>query len=253
MSKTNKKQVKKNNNKKIVIPIIIVSVLIVVYLIFKTILFFEFIKPIKDINFDEFKSKFELKETIDIKTRKLKGNETYLEFLNIKIKNDFDKYTIHRTSEDIDALQLIDKDENGEIKKAIIISKSISLVDIIKLESDGIKGKYVKSILEKNNIKTDIDLINYIKSIENTNFFSSTTKILDNYTKYYLYETLFPSFQELKKINGDYKGYFIDSRKEIKEAKIIMEDYCYAITFIDKNNFFTDEYINDSLNTLVIE
>lgn len=106
--------------------------------------------------------------------------------------------------------------------------------------------------LEKNNIKNDVDLVKYIrerKKIE-SNFFTPIVKLKENYFFNFV-ETTLPDLTTITYIEGDYEGLIYESAN-YKQACIIKEDKLYCLTFY-KLDYFTDEKIQDILNSLIIK
>ena len=59
---------------------------------------------------------------------------------------------------------------------------------------------------------------------------------------------LLPKVNTLYKIEGDYKGY-VYVLDNLLQVNILSDDRAYTYSFIGRE-FFTDEYINELLNTI---
>ena len=59
---------------------------------------------------------------------------------------------------------------------------------------------------------------------------------------------LLPKVNTLYKIEGDYKGY-VYVLDNLMQVNILSDDRAYTYSFIGRE-FFTDEYVNELLNTI---
>ena len=64
---------------------------------------------------------------------------------------------------------------------------------------------------------------------------------------------IFLIIKDITLINGDYNGYIfkIENNAGVKDISIIKNDKRYTITFFN-TKYFTNDYINELLNTLII-
>ena len=106
--------------------------------------------------------------------------------------------------------------------------------------------------LNKHEIKTDIDLIKYIREREkeDVKFLTPIVKIKENYFFNFV-ETNLPNIDNITYIEGDLTGYMYEM-DSYKQACIIKGDKLYCLTFY-KLDYFTEEKIEDILKSLVIE
>ena len=110
-----------------------------------------------------------------------------------------------------------------------------------------------KEILKKHNINNDIDLIKYLsnRKILKPNIFTSVKQMKDDYFFNYLIMLEFPKVYQIKLIEGIYNGYILDCGDGVFEVNVIKDNKTYYFVFMGKD--YTFNYIEDFLNTLVIE
>ena len=87
------------------------------------------------------------------------------------------------------------------------------------------------------------------KYYKNT-IFTNVKDIKNNGILTYIYESI-PKVENLSLIKGDYEGYIFDFG-EAKQVNILKNDKLYYFTFV-YHNYFTDEYVQNLLNTIVIK
>ena len=106
--------------------------------------------------------------------------------------------------------------------------------------------------LNKNHIKTDVDLIKYIREREKEDgkFFTPIVKIKENYFFNFV-ETNLPNLDNVTYLEGDLEGYMYETNT-FKQACILKDDKLYSLTFY-KLEYFNDDMIQDVLRSLVIE
>lgn len=74
----------------------------------------------------------------------------------------------------------------------------------------------------------------------------------ENYTINFMISIIIPEIDNITLINGDYNGYIFNMKNKTKEVNIIENDKRYVFTFIN-TDYFTDEYINQLIETITIE
>lgn len=199
-----------------------------------------------------------LKDEIAIDTKILNDND-YLEANGIKIKNDFKEFTL--LEDDIENHErYVLRDKNGKTKASFWFGYA-DYDDFVQIFDDGVSwfgievkvtNEEVIEYFENNNIKSEIDLVKYLNSIDNldNSIFTSVKQMKENYISKLILKTFLHS-NNYALITGDYKGYIIDMT-DSKEAYIFKDNKKYVFTFL-KTDYFTNEYINDLLNTVIIE
>ena len=210
--------------------------------------------------YQTFVDRLQIKNKFVIEKEILNDSE-YLSYNNVKIKNDFENFKV--ISNDDDHIKYgIYKDNKletsfwfgGTITSLVeILRNDFEVYSSTNIEYFKLSTKERIEILDKNNIKTDMDLIEYLSNQTNinNNIFTSQEKIKENYfIKFITYLQLVIG-ENITLIDGDYKGYIINMGN-IKETYIINEEEKYVFTFIN-TEYFNDEYIKELLNTIVIE
>ena len=258
------RKVKKKS--KIIIIVLVISCLIGLIFGYKVFLIYQFdSNKYTDQESIEHKKQFvaglKNQDKMIIKHYKLLDEE-YLINDNIKIKNDFKDY-----AKDI-LLAVGDNGvsfrKNGESISVFNISVKEEYVEVFKKSADymgittfydseyELANKYqLTEFLENNNIYSDIDLFNYIKNVPyiKSNIFNGVYKIKQNIIYNNFVEIISIPINKFTIIEGDYNGYMITA-SSYKEVNIIKDKKRYVFTFVGEE--FTDSYINNLFNTLII-
>ena len=197
-------------------------------------------KIIKSLNNEEY---------ITISKKEYQGD--YLEYKNIKIANEFDEFLLQNKSLDSDSYILKDT-------AFFVIGTKVSGIEILKEnESYYIDcEKTIEQIIEKNNLKNDIDLINYIKTYQFSKkvFFTSIEKIKTDYIINDYIIMSMPYFSKITYINGDYNGYIYEL--EIGYEVVLEKDnkqYVFTFANLPGNSYYTKEKVYDLISTIIIE
>ena len=239
--------------------IIISIILVILFLLIKGFfLYYYNIDSVLINDYDKIIENFKFKNTVTIKT-KLVENNNYLTYKNIKIRNDFKDF-VKKVDENInDYERYMLYDENKNIKAVFMIGKNSTYTYILRnnptyfIDDKRFSPDSVVKILDENNITNDIELFEFLKKNMNrkANIFTSIKKMREYCTIQYLAAIMLPTVESLSKIDGDYDG-FIYNLKYGKEANILIGDDKYTFTFF-KKDYFTDDYIKELLNTVVID
>lgn len=252
------------NKKLLIIIIFSICFIIGVYIGYKYISLYKYNpSELKEIDYEkDVVSKLEYKSEIKLTHQDLEETEEYLTFENIKIRNDFKDYEELdiNDNDEIKSYQLIKKID-GEVYSAFFIGKDKSVVNILKQSNDffgttdNLDNKYYKELFEKYNINTDLELLEFIKSNKDikVNIFTPIKVLKERYAKMTIFLIMFPNFDSIDRISGNYQGYMFEAPSGIKEASIEINGDKYYFTFISKKDVFSNEYINELLNTLIIE
>ena len=254
-------------SKKVFISIIILVLIILCFFSYKIYFFYKY-NPNKllESSYEELIKKLDYKDTINIKKSDLKDDEEYISFENIKIRNDFENYKEFLTDvSDMEGyksykLALYDNDKVvssfwiSKYKTYTNIIRNSESIDLYNISDSDKKDDFYKKVIIDNDINTDLELIDFLKNdkVKNVNLFSKPYDIKLLYSKALFYTVALPSIDYLTLIEGDYSGYIINTDL-IKEVNIEYKGEDYIFTFIENDNVFTTEYINDLLNTLIIE
>lgn len=273
--KYSNKRIKKAKKKnRIVLLITILVVLLCCFFTYKGIALYVYSAEPLEEQFLSFVDGLNNQDKMTI-TYKPVIEEDYLVYEEMKIRNDFVSYIKKEgTEEEYNSLIYYLNDENGKLKSSFWYGKSNTYLDLFSSQSIIVFGvdnsKVTNSFLNdenlfnssdrneflvKNNINNDIDFLNFIKDnyyLKN-NIFTSVEDMKQNYAYNIFVNIMATSFSKITIIEGKYDGYIFNYDYEIpvKEVNILKNNKRYVFTFIGKE--FTDNYIKDVLDTLVIE
>lgn len=199
-----------------------------------------------------------IKDTITLKQQPL---DNYIEFNGIKVKNefeDFEKLGAPQSTED--SVKYVLYDKKRKVVASFWISTADTYVNILKSDKTlfGTGDKRVTNdnltdLLEKNKINNDIELFKYLEKQKNTknNIFTSVRKMKENYTLHFMVAVMLPSMDNISLIDGDYNGYIFNLKNNMKEVNILKNGKRYVFMFMN-TDYFTDEYIEEILNSIEI-
>lgn len=248
--------------KKTALVIVLLILLISGYFGYKAVnLYLYNISSLTIENYNDFINSLRIKNTMKI-DQVIIPDEDYLSFNDIKVKNyfkDFKKLEYPESTDEFIKYALYD--ENDELMASFWIGSSNTYVQMLKSEMTfyGTDDKRFLKIdrvkfLKSNNIENDIDLIKFLEKNKkaNSNIFTSVKKMKGNYALQFFASIAFPIGEGITLIDGDYQGYIFNMKSNIRECNILYNDKRYVFTFI-KTDYFTDDYINEILNTVVID
>ena len=244
--------------KKIVITILVCSVLFIsAVLLFGKIVLLD-IYHVDDINLNNeniFKEEIEVHTNTNIDYNEYNYKDLYF-------RNDFSDYEVANNEDDEnDELYLFEKNDKKTIRvykhkqlSNMLIEKNFvmrSPEEFIFNEEDRLE------FIKKNNIKNDIDLLNYIKDnyyLKN-NIFMSEKQMKENYMINLLTRSLFSNGEKTEMVNtilikGDLLGFIIDKRY-LKEIYIVDNEDEYVIELFG-DDLNDNNYVNDFIKTIRI-
>ena len=182
----------------------------------------------------------------------------YLEHDGIKIRNDFKDF---EEKDEKDSYFRILKDEDGKTKAAISMGEDYTWIDYLKEDEVTFYNANPKKttskeridFLKKEKITNDIELFKFLNKEEKrkNNVFTPIKDIKGRYSIMLMASVFMPDVQSMTEIKGDYIGYTYNM-KRAKEVDILKNNKRYIITFYDRD-YFTDEYVEELLKTIVIE
>jgi len=267
------KKVKKKNQ--IILLTVIIIGLFACFFCYKGIAAYIYtVEPLEEQQYKLFIDGLNNQDKIIIKYEPVYDNN-YFVYDDMKIRNDFSLYkNVEDTNEyNLVKYHLYDDDNNfkagfwyGKTNTYINMFTSSSMLLFGDVDNEEITNNLLDTnnkftsfdrneFLEKNNIKNDIDFLNFIKDNHylKNNIFMSINEMKQNCTYNTFVQVMMMSMNKFTIIEGKYDGYMfnIDHSKNIKEVNILENDKRYVFTFIGEE--YTDEYINELLNTLVIE
>lgn len=206
----------------------------------------------KVLIYNKYKSKQEIIIVNDgYETINHKDTKDYLEHNGIKIRNDFKKYT-YEESDDTYVLY----DNNEDIINMFSIHKVETLLTIFKEYDDILKKSYIEKFLNENNIKNDMDLLNYISNYEkDITIFNSNKEIkLDYYIRNYINDVM-PLVYEYRIVKGDYSGIIVfnynHEEEDAIEIMLLNKDVRYILSFIGSE--ISEKNILDLVGTVIFD
>ncbi len=212
--------------------------------------------------FNDIKKGLVFKDNIMIKTNK--NIEDYITFKNIKIKNDFQDFIIASQDENVSMpyVSYVLKDENDNNKAIFNMGISYTYLDYMNMKDEDITlmGDIKKvddtnrqQFIKDYKIKNDIDLLKFMAQFKypNFNIITPLVKVKRDYAGVVMFSTFMPKVKNLGEIKGDYEGFILNMDK-IKEVHILKDGKSYTFTFFN-TDYFSDQYIFELLNTIVIE
>ena len=170
----------------------------------------------------------------------------------------YDDFLHEYTSIDNTPLRIIYGD-NGEIISRFDITKEKQYIKLLNANSfslnsnsnDYVTDKDMDTFLNDNQIKNDIDLINYIKEhyyLENK-FFMSPKDMKINYLLNMFVSSTLPSFENIILLrSGEFEGYMFNSRDNI-EIHLLHNDEQYIIV-MSGEYIANPEFAETELNSM---
>ena len=215
---------KRIDAKKICIIVVAILALIVCgyFLISRIVLFNSYSYEVSDYYQDVIDG-LKVKKTIVVAKKTEKNYET-LKAGPLTIKDDFK-----------DAAIMLSNDKSGNTET------KYNLVD-------------KKAFLEKNSIKTDVDLYQFI--VDNyplkTSFFDSEEKLKEAYAFNTFVDVVIPAYNGATLIKGDYTGIVFDYKAKIVEVHIYKNGKRYGFMTNDER-FHDDEFLKEMISTIEID
>ena len=211
---------------------------------------------VSDKNYDEFMNSFVVHEDMEIH-QKMVSEEDYFVFKNVKIRNDFKEYQL-QYGNDGEQIYCLD-DEFGNPISVFMVAIEETMIDNL-LNVDALIEKTDKEqFFKKYGIENDLDLLDYVlekHEVDNT-IFTSVEKMKYNYMTQYFTYTFLSNPTYVTRIVGDYEGYLIGGEssqkwKNVNTVNIVQGDKLYQFSFWGSDKF-TEQYIQDIVETIVIE
>lgn len=217
-------------------------IILLIIVIYKIILLSHY-KSLKDYNPNNIFGK-----ELNIKNKTNNNEDNFYEMFFQNLSNTFEKKVY-------DENHISFKNEN----EVIAITKQEQLyknlyTNLTTLDTKNSKINFIdkksnKLFLEKNNIKNDIDLFNYIKNKNNKklSIFTMITTIKREIAIKSITEIIL--YNEITLINNDLNGYIINQNYKTREVHILNNDTDYIIYFTGEN-VTSEQYIMDFLSTI---
>ncbi len=187
---------------------------------------------------------------------KLKYVDNYLEIGNLKIRNDFEDFEEQNINLPLEYYKNLTLKEKNcgitfTISNSLMMDTFYSELVALNNEDDSFDIERFQ-FLKQNKIENDLDLINLLSEKDNfrNNIFSSSANIKGAYSTLKLIKDYFKP-KKVILIDGEYKGYMFIIENGIKELHILDNNKMYNILFYGE--YFTNDYIYDLLDTIIIE
>jgi len=246
----------KKNKVLIVVGILVILIGYFGYKMFNLVYYHSF-----DYEYDNIDD-LEIERNIKLNYHKeLEKGEEYLEFKNIKIRNDFKDFEYKEEISNEDVLKYVLYDKDNGVEASFWLGVTDTYVEMLKSDIDiyaynrkGIEINSIKDFLKDKGISNDIHLFKYLVEHKNDkiNIFTSVKEMKGRYALNSLMDIMLPEIEEITLINGTYAGYILEADNDVREVHILYYDKSYVFTFIG-DDYFSDEYIYELLDTLVIE
>lgn len=241
--------------KKNKIIIVIIFILIVLYFLYKglnLLIYSSF--GYNDSDFETLNNGFKITGSIKVAH---KDAINYLNFDNVKVRNDFENFKNIESQNEATINLLFESEQGNKVFIYGVTDQKTSMYKKSDIDYNNFSKTFDninrKEILKKHNINNDIDLIKYLsnRKILKPNIFTSVKQMKDDYFFNYLIMLEFPKVYQIKLIEGIYNGYILDCGDGVFEVNVIKDNKTYYFVFMGKD--YTFNYIEDFLNTLVIE
>ena len=248
--------------------VIISLILIALYFAIKGFyLYYYNINNITIEDYNSFSNNLTIKDTMTIKSSNVE-DDNYLRYKNIYVENVFNDFKLLENQASQDNVKYVLYDEDNNLKASFWIGITNSYVDMLKNDSTlfGTADKRITNtnltdILEKNNIKNDVELFKYLSENKNkkNTIFTPIKQMKENYTLQFMISVAIPQIDNITIIDGDYQGYIFNMKNtsnisSIYEARINYNSLVYTFLFLNKGEeYFTKQDINNILNTVKFE
>ena len=237
------------NKKGLLVFLVVLVLLIGVYFAYKLYLISYYSDKSLNFSFKEISDAYKIENAIKINSKKLTEKD-YLQFKEVKIKNDFKNFN---KEEQDNSVVYTNKEKNSQITISIN-STYLDFYYLVESDLEGVDNKNTNfqdriDYLKKNNITNDLELFDFLASDNyKKNIFTSIKDLKGNYATYLVAQIMVP--QEITSISGDLNGY-IREKDNIKEINILKNNKRYMFMLI--GDYFNEDKIIDLLNTIVIE
>ncbi len=235
--------------------IYIIIVILLVFVIYKVCMLFKY-----NCNKQEIDTNMIFNETLTINNKLEYGS--FIDVDNISIPNYFEDYVDSKTD------FKVKYDENNKVSSFYLIKSFNQYISILNIknmeiaEGNGYDERYEYDTTEENmikylnnhNIKSDADLLKYIKEnyYFNSNIFTCIKDMRNNYLLNSFVEATLPSYKNIILINGNIDGYIMNVSNEskvIKEIHILKGNKQYII-LLGGNEITSDEFIIKLLSSI---
>ncbi len=190
---------------------------------------------------------------ISIRIDDTKLDDDVVEYKNVKVKNYFKDFLLDQEHSKDGVWYRQQKSKNS-----FHIAISDTYIDkFIKEDSDRrLKGIDKKKIIDENNIKNDVDLFRFLRSRRNTktDLFTPVSELKENFALDY-FVSLLPCVKQMNLVSGDYMGYSYETNKgnnRYLQVVVLKDNKSYIFVFNGDKKYFTDDYVEEVLNTLRI-
>lgn len=253
-------------NKKVLYTILTILVIIGGYLGFKAfcLKYYNITSDMSSYeieNYGDFVKAYAGSETWTLKYKTIDKDASYLKFKNVLIRDDFSQFKIYDEISTGDYIKYVLYDEKEEVVASFWMGVTDTYVNMLKTTVDvfGTEDRRVKNFdkedfLDDNEITTDLELFEYL--VDNHGFehdlLTPVVNMQKDYTIDFLSYIMLPRIDHLTLLEGEFTGYILNLDNNIKEVSLLYKGKRYTFTFIGEK-YFTDEYVKDLLDTIVID
>ncbi len=238
--------------KKIILIVIFVTLILLGFVGYKLVILHEYQAENSAIDINSI---FNEKMHIDNK----ESNDT-IKFEEMSYYNYFADYVSKENSD-----FKVKYNDNNEVVSFYNIVKDKQYINVLSLNSFVMSSdneednqnfdteQDMQELLDKNNIKDDVDLLNYIKNnyYFRSSIFTCNKTIRNNYILNIFVSVAFPEFKNITLIEGSVRGYIINttSTSNVKEIHLLHNNNQYIIT-LSGQEITNDNFINTLLESI---
>lgn len=262
-----------DTNQIIIIAVVAILLLVCGYFLISRIIMYNYYSYKVSDNYEEVIEGLKVKKTIVI-TKTTEKDYEIIKAGSISIKDDFKDYSYVKIDAPDETTSLMPHQFVKKINDKIVSSINFSsaaetntLVNqftadsVIMLSGDDsgkAEEKYNsvdrKAFLEKNNIKTDVDLYQFI--VDNyplkTSIFDSEEKQKEAYAFNSFVDVAIPAYTGATLIKGDYTGIIFDYKSKVIEVHIYKNGKRYGFLTNDER-FYNEDYLKEMISTIEID
>ena len=210
-------------------------------------------------NYEKMQKGLTFKEPITIKSKTQDIN--YLSYKNLKIRDDFQNFEKEDLLDETISSYILKDENNRSIASLTMGIEDYTYLDYLKADDYEYYNVDIKNttskdrirFLQKYNIKNDVDFLKVMSKhpYPQFNIFTPVKTMKSEYSILLMSSIIIPEINYINEIKGDYQGYILNLDK-LKEVHIIKNNKTYYFRFTGFD-YFTDDYIGELLNTIVIE
>ncbi len=205
-----------------------------------------------DYTFEEISNAYKISNKIKVHT-KILDNTDYLEYQEIKIRNDFKDYESQENN-DVTGNYVVYTNKEKESYFSLGITEPY--FDFLHLNDNSkdyiiknVTYKEVSAYLKKNNVTSDLELFAFLASDNyQKNVFSKSHDIKASYALYNIASIINPQNKKITLLEGDLNGYMFIQDNNVYEVNILKNNKRYVFVITG----YTEDKLMDLINTIII-